>query len=114
VALIERLMHWGLFTLDTQPPTFEPRADWISVHQFFSAALEILMGNLTPTQVKTVLSMDAGDITDFDAMIANVNAQPDAAAKHRVIDQFHAVFLLAEARVNGYSTPANVRSKLGI
>lgn len=114
MALVERLMHWGAFEADSEPPTFEPRADWIAVHDFFAASLEILMGNLTVNQVKTALSMDAGDEADFDDMIANVNAGADDGEKHRVIDQFHAIFILAEKRRNGYSTPAGVRSKLSI
>lgn len=114
MALVERLMHWGAFVADSEPPTFEPQADWIAVHEFFAASLEILMGNLTVAQVKTVLSMDAGDAVEFDAMIANVTAGADDGEKHRIIDQFHAIFILAETRRNGYNTPAGVRSKLGI
>jgi hypothetical protein len=104
MALVERLMHW---------PT-EPEADWISVHQFFAAQHEVMMGYLTTANVKTYLAMDAGDIADYDAMIANTPPANQKADRALYIERIHAVFILAEQRVTQYTTPAEVRTKLNI
>lgn len=102
MALIERLMH----------DSSEPEADWIPVHDFFAAASEVERGALTSAQVQTALNMDAGDIADWNALVALVTGA--ATARLAVIQRMHAVFILAEGRYTGYSTPAAVRSKLGI
>lgn len=98
MALVERLM--GLE---------EPK---IPVHEFFAAASEVERGALTAVQVQTFLNMDAAAIAEWTALAALV-AGP-AASRLSVIQRFHAVFLLAENLYPQYSTPAEVRSKLGI
>lgn len=102
MALIERLMH----------DSSETQSRWLSVHAFFAVASEIERGALTSAQVKTALSMTAGDITDFDALVALVTGA--AAARLAVIQRIHSVFILAEGRYTGYDTPSAVRTKLGI
>jgi hypothetical protein len=61
MALVERIMGWGREPGDTEPPTFEPEARWVPVHNFFAAQLEVLQGNLTVAQVKAFLSMTEPD-----------------------------------------------------
>lgn len=102
MALIERLMH----------DTSEPTTRWIPVHDFFAAASEVERGALTSTKVKTFWAMTAPDIVDFDAMVALVTGA--AAPRLAMIQRFHSVFILAEGRYPEYSTPAEVRGKLGI
>lgn len=102
MALVERLM--GIE---------EPR---IPVHQFFAAVGEVVQGNITGAQVKSFLNMDAAAQAEWDAMAAT---QPGPVANKAVwVSHIHAVFLLAETwetgPIPGYSTPAEVRTKLGI
>lgn len=108
-------MHWGADEADTEPPAFEPPDQWIGVHSFFAAQLEVLQNNLTVAQVKAFLSMSPADEIDYDAMIALVVAAPTLEEKHLLTQQFHSIFLLGELRVSGqYDTPADVRAKIGI
>lgn len=103
MALIDRLMK-----LETPP---------IPVHDFFAAQNEVIAGRLTVAQVKTFLQMDAGAIAEYDALVATAPTGTTALAianKAIFISSLHSVFMLAEARYPGYSTPAEVRSKLGI
>lgn len=114
MALVERLMHWGGRLGDTEPPAFEPRARHIAVHSFLAVNIEVLLDNRTVTQVKGFLDMTPEDEVDYDALIALVNAEQKADAKHRLMHHFDSVLVLAEKRNPGYSTPADVRSELGI
>lgn len=56
--------------------------------------------------------MTAPDIAEWTALIALVTGA--AASRLSLIQRIHSVFLLAEAKIPGYETPANVRTKLGI
>jgi hypothetical protein len=103
MALVERLM--GLE---------EPK---IPVHDFFAAQQQVIKGNITVTQVKSFLNMDAACAAEYDALVALYPTGTTAAAyfnKTQYIQDSHSVFLLAENRYPGYSTPAEVRAKLGI
>lgn len=103
MALVERLM--GL------------ESPKIPVHAFFAAAQEIIAGRLTTTQVKNFLNMDASAQTEFDAIAATAPTGSTATAlanKALWVHGIHSIFVLAEDRIPGYDTAANVRSKLGI
>lgn len=105
MALIERLM--GL----------EGDENKISVHDFFSAQQEVVYGTLTAATVKNHLNMDTATQAEYDALIAKYPTGTTAVAyfnKSTFIQRIHAVFILAEKRYPGYSTPAEVRGKLGI
>ncbi|KKW11259.1 MAG: hypothetical protein UY48_C0022G0007 [Candidatus Gottesmanbacteria bacterium GW2011_GWB1_49_7] len=103
MALVERLMHW---------PT-EPESRYIPVHHFFAAVGEIVAGALTAAQVKSFLAMTPADEVDFDALIAL--APGTAAGQALYLERVHGVFILAyPPTVPGYSTPTDVRVKLGI
>jgi hypothetical protein len=103
MALVERLM--GLE---------EPK---IPVHDFFAAAMEIIAGRLTTTQVKNALELDAAGQAEFDTLAATAPTGSTATAlanKALWVHSMHSVFVLAEGSYAGYNTPAAVRSKLGI
>lgn len=106
MALVERLMHLE-----------EPH---IPEHTFFAAGQAIVEGSLTVAQVKTAFGMDAAAIAEFDAMVAlapNGTTALATAQKSMYVNKQHSVFLLANDRrfvFPGYSTPAEVRVKLGI
>ena len=103
MALIERLM--GLE---------EPK---IPVHAFFAAQGEVIAGRLTLEQVKTFLSMDAAAQAEYDTLAATAPTGTTAAAvaaKAIFLEKIHGVFILAEGQYPGYSTPAEIRTVLGI
>ena len=101
MALVERLMH-----LDPD----ETRN--VAVHTFFAAVDEILYGNLTQAQVQSYFNMTAEDLVDWNALAAQFPSQ--VANKVVYAEHIHAAFILAEDRVPLYSTPAEVRARLGI
>jgi hypothetical protein len=112
MALVERLMHWGNQSGDSEPPDFEPIGRFMPVHQFFAAVFEVAEGPRTAAQIKTFYEMTPADETDFDALIALSPAGDAARALY--VESIHAVFLLAGQRVPNYSTPAELRARLGI
>ena len=112
MAFVERVMRWGDHTQDTSPPAFEPDGRELSVHDVYAASLEMARGAITVAQFKAAISSTVADNVDIDALIAAVPGTDAARAIY--IHRIHAVFILAEERFGGYSTPALVRTKLGI
>ncbi len=113
MALIERLMHWG--GDDPDPDEVigaEPDARHIDNHQFFAAAVEAAIGPRTRAQIKAFYAMTPADEVDFDAL-ADLVTGPDAQ-KALTLLQIQSVAILSETRVPNYSTPSEVRSRLGI
>jgi len=111
MALVERLM--GLAD-DGVTPDYVAK---IAVHAFFAAQSEVIAGRLTLAQVKAFLNMDAEDQAEYNTLAATAPTGTTGTAtanKAIFIEKVHAVFILAEGRYPGYSTPAEVRSKLGI
>jgi len=102
MALIERLMH-----IDSD------KTRHMSVHTFFAAIGEMMYGNLTATQVKNYYAMTAEDLVDWNALAAQVPAA-GTVARALWLEHIHSVFILAEQRVPTFSTPAEVRTRLGI
>lgn len=112
MAFVERVMHWGIADQDSEPPAFEPEGRILAVHSVYAASILIALGHFTVAQYKAAIASTPSDDVDIDALIASV---PSAGAARAVrIHEIHAVFILAEDRAAGYSTPALVRTKLGI
>jgi len=99
MALVERLMG----------DLGEPK---IPVHDFFAANAQRIAAQLTRQQVLDLFTMTAADILEYDLLAAL--APGAAAAQALFIEKIHSVFILAESRYAGYSTPAEVRLKLGL
>ena len=120
MALVERLM--GLNAAGTAPDD----ANKISVHAFFAACHEIVMGRATVAQVKSFFAMDVATAAEFDTLVATAPSGATALAtaqKAQYVESMHAVCILANHREGippnqalppGYVTPAQVRVKLGI
>jgi len=103
MALIERLMALE-----------DPR---IPVHTFFAANHERIEGRVTRAEVITMFSMDLATTIEYDALaaLAPTGTQAlDVAKKAMFINRIHAVLLLMDWRAAGYSTPTEVRLKLGL
>lgn len=114
--LIERLMNLADDGVSPAPKD-QPDKARIRVHDFFAAQSEIIGGNLTVAQVKTFLNMDQATQDEYDALIATAPTGTNATAlanKALFIESIHSVFLLAERRYPNYSTPAEVRTRLGL
>lgn len=114
MPLIRRLMDWGNRTGDSvsaqEPRIAEDRH--IAAHLFFAAQNEVIRGKITIAQVKNYLGMTAEEQAQYDALVA---LAPGAdAGKALFVEAIHSVIILAESRVPGYETPANVRTKLGL
>ena len=115
MPLVERLM--GLNANGTVP-TGDPDRPKIPVYDFFAAANEIVAGAVTVANVKTAFSMDTSEQTEMDELVALAPTGSTATAlanKALYVSAVHAVFILAEKRVyTGYTTPANIRTRLGL
>ena len=114
MALIERLM--GLAD-DGSTQVGWPRK--IPVHAFFAANHERIEGRLTRQQVIDMFAMDAATIVEYDTLTATAPTGSNAlqtALKSLFIEKIHAVLILANAKIRyaGYTTPAEVRVKLGL
>jgi hypothetical protein len=111
MALVERLMGLAADGVTPDPDNKIP------VHSFFAAQGEVIAGRLTLLQVKTFLTMDTATQAEYDTLAATAPTGTTAAAvanKAIFIEKIHGVFILAEGRYPGYSTPVEVRAKLGI
>ena len=114
MSLVERLGGWNS---DGSEPVQEPDQPKIPVHAFFAAAHELVMGRLTAAQIKSFLNLDTAASTEFDNLVALAPTGSTALAtaqKAQYVESIHSVFILAEDRIPGYNTPANVRTKLGL
>ena len=109
MALVERMM--GLAADGVTP------ADNIPVHTFFAANHQRIEGKLNRQNVIDMLGLVGADITEYDALVALAPTGATAlnvAQKAMYLEGIHSVFLLAEQRLPGYATPAQVRTKLGL
>ena len=92
----------------------EPIDRFIRVHQFFAAITEMMAGQLTAAQVQTFYAMTAEDLADWNAIAALIPPPSQNANRVMFLERIHAVFILAERRVPLYSTPTEVRARLGL
>lgn len=103
-ALVERIMGIDGF-------------EKIHVHKFFALNNERIQGRQTRQNVIDALGLTGDDITEYDALAALAPTGTTALAeaqKTMFLESVHSIFILAEERVTGYSTPAQVRAKLGL
>ena len=103
-ALVERLMGW---------PGFQK----IIVHEFYGLNNERIHGRQTRQNVIDALGLAGDDITEYDALAALAptgSTALDIAQKSMYLITIHAIFLLGESRPPGYSTPSELRLKLGL
>ncbi len=89
----------------------------IGVHTFFAINNERIHGRQTRQNVIDRLALTGADITEYDALAALAPSGTTALAeaqKSLFLSSVHSILLLAEERIVGYSTPAEVRAKLGL
>lgn len=90
----------------------------IPVHQFQATLAEFGRGRLTGAQAQAVIAAISGapltpaEVTEAQALIATVTGSNTAKlARAAEIDH---VLMLAERKAPGYSTPAEVKARLGV
>jgi len=118
MSLIERLMNLAPDGLSPAPKHYDdPQNSKIAVHEFFAAQSEVINTDLTIAQVKTYYEMDQVAQDEYDALVTLAPTGTNAgaiAAKALYLNNLHSKLILAEKRVPGYSTPAELRAKLGL
>lgn len=95
----------------------------IPVHAFQATVCEWGRGKLNASQANAVIAassgvgLDAGEIADATALVNTIPAggttANQAARANRLLEINH-VLLLADGRLPGYSTEAELRAKLGL
>lgn len=117
MALIERIMR--LKDDGTNDPN-RRSSDRLSVNTFFSAMQEVIHGRMTAAEFRTGnairMTVDASgrsDNQDLNDIVALLPAS-GTIGRANFAAAIHSIFLLAEARFPGYTTPAQIRAKVGI
>jgi hypothetical protein len=122
MALIERIM--GIHDDGNYDP-LNRGDEKIPVHSFYSSMQEVSAGRLPPAVFKSYFnirtSVDASGKSDQEDLTNIVNTLPLPNTLQRAVylNAIHSIFILSEGfhngvRMPGYTTPALVRSKLGI
>lgn len=90
----------------------------IPIHQFQATVGEFARGRLTAAQANAIIGqisgvpLTAGELTEAQTLLNTVTGAATAKlARAKEIDD---VLMLAELLVAGYSTPAEVRARLGV
>jgi len=89
-----------------------PSGQKLSVSAFWAHLYELAKGQRTRQQIIDYFALDAGEIAELDWLIARYNAQPNATAKASFVELIQVVFMMAESRVPGYTTNADIVARL--
>lgn len=92
----------------------------IPVHQFVAVMGEYGIGAITQQEAQAIVDALSGaplspsEVSEAGVLLATVNNAGSATAKLARVSRIDRALLLAEQRVAGYSTPAEVKNKLGV
>ena len=84
----------------------------LSVDAFWALLYELAKGIVTKQQIVSYFELDAQEQVELDWVIGRYNAQPTAAAKASFVELMRVIFMLAEVRVPGYTTNAEVVARI--
>jgi len=84
----------------------------IAVTTFWGCLYELAQNQVTQQQIADYFELDAGEQTELQWIIDRYNAQPNATAKAKFVELIHVIFMLAEARVPGYTTNAQIVARI--
>jgi len=101
MALLERLSGYGL------DPDSGPSK--LPAHQFWSAMVELSLGEITVAQLKTFFDLTGDDATDFDWLVGKYQA---SANKERFVELMHVIFMLGEMGAPRYRTNADLTARI--
>jgi len=117
--LVERLMNLAPDGVSPAPDkTVDPVHSQITTHEWYSVNVEVLYGPRTVAEVKTFWQMNTAQQAEYDAIVALAPTGTTTVARLgrlEYIHRVHAVFMLGRGlKPPGYSTPAEIRARLGI
>lgn len=104
MGLIDRLA--GINFPDPENP------NRISTIAFWALLYELAKGKVTKAAMVNYLGLDASEEAELDWIIGRYNAQGTAAAKASFVENMFAILVLAESRVSGYSTNADLVARI--
>ena len=110
MALVERLMGLG---------GEDPSQAKIPVHQFIAIMDEFARGQITGADAQFAISqisgapLDAAAVAEAQALVASITGS-NTAKLARVVLISDVLLLAEDGRVDLYSTPTRVRTRLGI
>lgn len=85
----------------------------IALNPFCEAQMSILGGYITASQVKAFYAMDTEDETEYDTLIARVQAYPQAASRLLAVHRIRTILTFWEQEgLPGYTTVAEIRAQL--
>ena len=84
----------------------------LSVGAFWACLYEMAQGKITRQQLIDYFGLSASEITELDWLIGRYNAQPNATAKANFVELVNVIFYLAESKVPGYTTNAQITARL--
>ncbi|MFY9326496.1 MAG: hypothetical protein WAO76_00510 [Georgfuchsia sp.] len=102
MSLVDRLAGIG------DPDTVQK----LSINTFWALLYELAKGKVSRLQLINYFQLSAEEITELDWIIARYNAQPNATAKASFVELMQVVFMLAEARVPGYTSNAELAARI--
>ena len=84
----------------------------LPVHTFWAAMYELSKGKVTQAQIISFFGLDAGEQDELTWLVNKYTGQPTAAKKAEFIELMHVIFMLAEAKVPGYSSNADITARI--
>lgn len=105
MALLNRLAGIGLDPED-------PAQSKLSVGAFWAHLYELAKGKRTRQQVIDFFQLNAAETMELDWLIGRYNAQPNATAKADFVELINVIFYMAESRVPGYTTTADIQARI--
>ena len=105
MSLIDRL---GGIAPSPVPEDFKK----LSLDAFWACMYEVAQGQATKAQLVNYFELDAAEETELNWIIDRYNAQPNASAKAKFIELLRVLFILAESKVPGYVTNAQLTARI--
>ena len=116
MPLVERILNVADDGVSA-PPSYPHPGYRINSNMIYTIIVELMDGRRTVQQIKDFFLMDTACAAEFDTLVATAPTGTTTAArlaKLEFINKVHSITMIAERRAPTYSTPAEVRTKLGI
>lgn len=84
----------------------------LSVGAFWAHLYELAKGKRTRQNIIDYFQLNASEVTELDWLIGRYNAQPNATAKADFVELINVIFYMAESRVPGYITNADIQARI--
>lgn len=84
----------------------------LPVSAFYGHLFEMAKGKRTRQNIIDFFELDAQEVTELDWLIAKYNSMPSATTKADFLQLIYVIFMLAEGKVPGYTTNAEVVARI--